>query len=66
MFLPPIERPEGLSMKMGYNFMIKRKLVENKSLSQGVVAISTISEMSTGCNRKSKQPIISYPRRWIE
>ena len=48
MFLPPIERPEGLSMKMGYNFMIKRKLVENKSLSQGVVAISTISEMSTG------------------
>jgi hypothetical protein len=38
MFLPPIERPKGLSMKMGYDFMTKMKLVENKTLSQGVVA----------------------------
>jgi hypothetical protein len=66
MFLPPIERPFGLSMRMGYNLMIKRRLVKNKTLSQGVAAISTISDVSTEYNRKSKQPIISYPRRTIE
>jgi hypothetical protein len=40
MFLPPIERPFGLSVQMSYNFMTKLKLIENKRLSRGVVALS--------------------------
>jgi hypothetical protein len=40
MFLPPIQRPFGVSMKMGYNFMTKMKLVENKTLSREVVALT--------------------------
>ena len=39
MFLPPIERPKGLSMKIGYRLMSKPELVENKTLRQGVTTL---------------------------
>jgi hypothetical protein len=40
MFFPLIERPKGLSMKTGYSFMSKLKLIENKTLRQRGLALT--------------------------